>query len=262
MNKRTISYALIAITVFVLVAYSGGVIQDLTNVITGNIIKNNIPTIIGIYPIDNSVVHSNSIEFKWSYKDEDGDKQQKYIVHVDESRSFYSPDIISDLNDASSVRYYIPSAQKGKKLYWRVIVHDGNDWSKWSTIKYFTFFEANKCEDNTDYGSCSINKPEYCNRLGNLLDDCNTCGCNQGEICNTDGTCTIPKCEDNTKLNECSNNKPLFCTTKGLIERCDLCGCDDGTCDSFNQCILEKNVEEPTKKGILIVIWEWISGLF
>lgn len=44
------------------------------------------------------------------------------------------------------------------------------------------------CSDETIYGDCSLQKPEYCDN-GNLVDNCELCGCYEGESC-SDGTCS------------------------------------------------------------------------
>ncbi|RLI99537.1 MAG: hypothetical protein DRP03_03215, partial [Candidatus Aenigmatarchaeota archaeon] len=45
-----------------------------------------------------------------------------------------------------------------------------------------------KCEDGTPYGQCSQTKPLYC-QDGKLIDNCQQCGCEEGEACQPDGTC-------------------------------------------------------------------------
>ena len=44
------------------------------------------------------------------------------------------------------------------------------------------------CSDETIYGDCSLQKPNYCDN-GNLVDNCELCGCYQGESC-SDGICS------------------------------------------------------------------------
>jgi hypothetical protein len=46
------------------------------------------------------------------------------------------------------------------------------------------------CGDGTPYDSCSELKPKYCEE-GILIDDCQTCGCEDDYICQTGGTCVI-----------------------------------------------------------------------
>lgn len=36
---------------------------------------------------------------------------------------------------------------------------------------------ADKCEDGTKYGQCSLEKPMFCTEEGELIDDCERCGC-------------------------------------------------------------------------------------
>lgn len=46
------------------------------------------------------------------------------------------------------------------------------------------------CSDGTPYGQCSSTKPLYCDN-GNLVDNCQVCGCEEGYECQPDGECTI-----------------------------------------------------------------------
>jgi len=47
---------------------------------------------------------------------------------------------------------------------------------------------AQTCSDGTAYGSCSSTKPLYCNN-GNLVNNCQQCGCPIGYSCQGDGSC-------------------------------------------------------------------------
>jgi len=46
------------------------------------------------------------------------------------------------------------------------------------------------CSDGTLYSECSPTKPKYCD-YGNLVDNCDVCGCNEGYICYSDGICLM-----------------------------------------------------------------------
>lgn len=47
-----------------------------------------------------------------------------------------------------------------------------------------------KCGDGTDYGKCSSNKPRYCDD-GDLVNNCQKCGCPSGKECRGDGNCYV-----------------------------------------------------------------------
>jgi len=47
------------------------------------------------------------------------------------------------------------------------------------------------CLDGTHYGTCSINKPYYCEGI-DLINVCQECGCPTGNICMDDGRCHRP----------------------------------------------------------------------
>jgi len=69
--------------------------------------------------------------------------------------------------------------------------------------------EANKCYDGTSYGECSSTKPKYCDN-GNLIDNCQACGCPSGQTCEDDGSCTSPQpevmCTDSSILGDINND--------------------------------------------------------
>ena len=89
------------------------------------------------------------------------------------------------------------------------------------------------CSGGTEYGSCSANKPLYCEN-GTLINNCQICGCNQGKECSVNGTCSViptppnPTCSDRTPYWNCSLTKPLYCKNGTLIENCGFCGCNIG----------------------------------
>ena len=86
--------------------------------------------------------------------------------------------------------------------------------------------EGNKCFDGTDSGQCSFIKPKYCDN-GALKSDCQRCGCNEDEVCQSDGSCLL-KCSDGTPFGQCSENKPLLCFKGSLLDNCFECGCFPG----------------------------------
>lgn len=55
-----------------------------------------------------------------------------------------------------------------------------------------------KCSDGTLYNQCSNNKPKYCYN-GNLIDNCQMCGCSDNMVCQEENTCV------EINQNECIN---------------------------------------------------------
>ncbi len=45
------------------------------------------------------------------------------------------------------------------------------------------------CSDGTPVNSCSATRPTYCNSAGQLVNNCATCGCPAGKVCQGDGSC-------------------------------------------------------------------------
>ncbi|MCK5021420.1 MAG: hypothetical protein KAS32_30695, partial [Candidatus Peribacteraceae bacterium] len=81
----------------------------------------------------------------------------------------------------------------------------GGDNIRCSEIEY-------KCDDGTPYESCSYTMPFYCDN-GELIDDCDICGCPDGFDCTENGECSYsPKsCSDGTVHGHCSETIPLYC---------------------------------------------------
>ena len=102
--------------------------------------------------------------------------------------------------------------------------------------------QVSTCSDGTLYSTCSTTKPKYCDSNGNLVDNCNTCGCPTGQQCTTSSSpfgtsynCQqIPTCSDGTLYSTCSTTKPKYCDSNGnLVDNCNTCGCPTGqTCSS------------------------------
>jgi len=62
-----------------------------------------------------------------------------------------------------------------------------NRWCPWSSE---LTRELYYCTDSTLYGQCSTTLPSFCHE-GNLLDRCQTCGCEKNYICSSVGRCVI-----------------------------------------------------------------------
>ena len=93
---------------------------------------------------------------------------------------------------------------------------------------------AETCSDGTLYEQCSATKPKYCD-TGNLVENCQVCGCDADKGCQPNGACETETCSDGTLYEQCSATKPKYCDTGNLVENCQVCGCDAGqTCNSIN----------------------------
>jgi hypothetical protein len=46
----------------------------------------------------------------------------------------------------------------------------------------------------------------------------------------------LDECSDGTEHASCSLNRPLFCNNGNLVERCTICGCELGVCQSDGSC--------------------------
>jgi len=92
------------------------------------------------------------------------------------------------------------------------------------------------CIGNLQQGTCSRTKPLFCNN-GDLIYNCDECGCNEGFSCGDFGVCeSLQKCADGSFYGECSFLNGKFCQDGSLINNCQLCGCNEGETCSNNKC--------------------------
>ena len=109
------------------------------------------------------------------------------------------------------------------------------------------------CSDGTLYNLCSSNKPKFCDN-GNLVDNCVTCGCPSGRLCNsTTNLCYSPtSCTENWqcgKWSKCSNKQQTRVCT-------DLNNCgttinkpyENKTCSKYRRITLSGQIK--TTSGI------------
>lgn len=93
------------------------------------------------------------------------------------------------------------------------------------------------CSDGTRYGHCALKKPVFC-QDGELVDNCDLCGCPPGYGCNTSsGHCfMVDVCQDGTFYGACSSNVSYMCKSGRLVQNCTLCGCpEDMECNSTSE---------------------------
>jgi len=103
-----------------------------------------------------------------------------------------------------------------------------------------------KCSDGTSHGSCSLTKPKYCIN-GNLVNNCQTCGCQSEQTCQQDGSCS--KCTCGSWQNKgcgqgsCSSNE-IYQTRTCTPEKCN----DQERCIADANCISD-GWKSPTSTG-------------
>jgi hypothetical protein len=108
--------------------------------------------------------------------------------------------------------------------------------NKWLETN-FTITEL-LCTGGAKANQCAVIKPGYCNAAGELVQDCEKCGCNQNELCQTNGRC-IKTCSDSTLAGKCSSSGiGSYCNAEGkLTDNCSLCGCASGEkCKADGSC--------------------------
>ncbi len=215
-------------------------------------IKNKAPELTPNYPTDGKVVSGNLVEFSWSFYDYEGDEQLNYNLEIDDDLRFVSPLSYYGLNEIKRKIYLV---EGDKTYYWRIRAKDLFGWGEFSaTEEFYVDFSRKICEDGTLYFQCSSNDFKYC-EAGELIEDCNLCGCPLNSECTLSGKCAERTCFDGTRYGTCSTKEPQFCQNGNLKEVCSLCGCPeekecnaDGTCSVI---IKEKIIEQPklSEKG-------------
>ena len=206
---------------------------------------NKIPTVVPFEPQDTSIIHDQKPRFSWNFYDLDiGDVQEEYEIQIGD---------VSNLADAlieyklSKQTFTIINIDGDKTYYWRVRASDGKDWSKWSEIQTFTLDTSiQTCNDGTKYWTCN-SKLQYCYG-GNLVDNCDYCGCLQGYKCENK-VCVEQKCQDGTPEGKCNNDLKL-CYNGDLIDDCNKCGCPGNeVCQPNGECKEAEIVSLPVKAG-------------
>lgn len=107
-------------------------------------------------------------------------------------------------------------------------------------ISYSTGFPLkwmNACDDGTQNGECSSDRPFYCSGK-TLVENANECGCVDGYR-PIENTCEkIPTCVGGVLYGECSTDKPSYCDNEGrLFEDASKCGCPYGEVVEGKRCI-------------------------
>ena len=98
--------------------------------------------------------------------------------------------------------------------------------------------QEQKCSDGTFYNQCSTNKPKYCDS-GNLIDNCDTCGCPVNQLCQNNGSCCRNECSQ-VGLRGCSDNGYQTCgnyETDPCLEWSSMVSCPVETTCRRGNCI-------------------------
>jgi len=91
--------------------------------------------------------------------------------------------------------------------------------------------ETQTCSDGTPYGECSTTKPKYCDN-GALVDKCGLCGCPEGEVCGSDGSCYVPTPPTGGAIGTQETNVSEENLTEGGSETC----VENWSCTEWSEC--------------------------
>ena len=190
-----------------------------------------------------------------TYTYDENDEQLNYHLELDDDPGFYSSSSYFGFGE-NKRKIYI--SEGDKPYYWRVKSKDIFGWGAFSAIESFYLdFSRKACEDGTPYFECSLSNFKYCD-AGELVDDCEVCGCSLNSECSPSGICLEKLCFDGTRRGLCSTKKPMFCQNGELKEVCSLCGCperqecgSDGRCSSVVLEIKNPSVGQRAISGFL-----------
>lgn len=259
------AYLSVVLTLLMVCSVSAFSFQDvlagsLADMVTGrSSVMNSLPDTNLNVPTHSQVVSGTKIKVVWSYFDDDGDRQQAYLIQF--SPGDYSFDMPINLGGIGDENSDVVDVRKGGHYYVRVKTKDSYGWGDWSeTRRIFVDAESKSCSEGTSYWQCSRTAPAYCDG-GVLVDNCIKCGCPANQKCATSGVCVRQTCVDGTEYGFCSDKKPKNCMNGQLTEICSLCGCPEGkTCLPDGTCAL-KDVQV-LEKGESASILERVAGFF
>ena len=108
------------------------------------------------------------------------------------------------------------------------------------------FLSTPKCEDETHYNSCSVNKPYYCED-GILVKKASLCRCPYDYKIIGDDCEKIKRCSDKTVYGTCSLKRPLYCSDGILVSKSSVCGCPTDEIVYGESCV-SKFMTNPSKR--------------
>jgi hypothetical protein len=110
--------------------------EDGTTKCSNNVTINTPPAVALASPANNSVLNNSYVTLNWTYSDDDNDVQQEFNIVVDNNADFSSPEVNN--TEWSSNNYTQTWLTYTGTYYWKVRVHDGNEWGSFSGTQQFT----------------------------------------------------------------------------------------------------------------------------
>ncbi len=139
------------------------------------------------------------------------------------------PELFAGMHDGTVYGWRIKTEHSPERMEWPMWKHDPQNTGLYETPP------AEFCRDRTPYGECSLYKPGYC-KNGVLIDACGdpyNCGCPEGEVCQSDGSCSSPDCGDGKREGneECDDGNNV--NGDGCSSDCrDETDCPGGQCSA------------------------------
>ena len=125
----------------------------------------------------------------------------------------------TDNNPPFNVGYGNSTTSQTGELYFGFndVIYSDND----GNVTAYICLQGNRCSDGTPYGECSITNPFYCNN-GNLIDNCQICGCHINYTCQDDGSCLKNEQENNRHYSNhiCNSIIHSFICSKSQVRNC------------------------------------------
>jgi|GEM_PF-2787512 C1A family cysteine protease len=121
--------------------------------------------------------------------------------------SVYSPVVISDIDNnnfleliATSNSFNYEDGIVERVIYvWDLDASSNSNELSWSQFRHDNQNTGNynfrRCSNEVAYSECSSEQPLFCSN-GELIDDCQECGCPMDESCQEDGSCDLTKSKE------------------------------------------------------------------
>ena len=97
-----------------------------------------------------------------------------------------------------------------------------------------------KCDDGTQVGDCTANKPNFCVGGSQYAPNASKCGCPSGQQPSPAGiTCQYLPCSDGTKDQVCSTTaEGKKCVQSALVDKASECPCTNGYIKQGEACVM------------------------
>ena len=143
--------------------------------------------------------------------------------------------ISSSTNGQTIIVLDLIKEYNSSSLEWPMFQHDAQHTGNY----HFGSNQSLECSDGTSFNECSFDKPLYCSVNGDLVDNCQECGCSGGFVCVDDGQCynaSLFDCEDVTDFSICAAYGMCDANLDGTINGDDVTHIAQYSINLLNTC--------------------------